>query len=78
VFGQAGGARIATEYQVELLGALPLDIQIRQQADAGVPLDNINPGSIAVECYKEIAFALQDKLLELCKSASPSISISDD
>mgnify|MGYP006086766317 CR=1 FL=1 len=78
VFGEAGGERIASEYQVELLGALPLDIQIRQQADAGVPLDNINPGSVAVECYKEIALALQNKLLELCKLAPPSIIISDD
>ena len=78
VFGEAGGERIASEYQVELLGALPLDIQIRQQADAGVPLDNINPGSVAVACYKEIALLLQNKLLELCKSAPPSIIISDD
>lgn len=78
VFGQAGGERIAKEYQVDLLGALPLDIEIRQQADSGIPLGNINPNSVAVECYKEIAIAIQNKLLEQHQLASPSIIVSDD
>lgn len=37
VFGQGGGERIARDYQTELLGALPLDLRIREQADAGRP-----------------------------------------
>src|SRR5690606_25656146 len=37
IFGAGGGERIAQEYQAELLGSLPLDLSIRQQADAGEP-----------------------------------------
>src|SRR5690606_13049840 len=35
IFGAGGGASMAAQYQVELLGALPLDIRIREQADSG-------------------------------------------
>jgi ATP-binding protein involved in chromosome partitioning len=37
MFGEGGGARMAAEYGVESLGALPLDIRIREQADGGRP-----------------------------------------
>ena len=35
VFGEGGGARMAAQYDVALLGSLPLDIRIREQADSG-------------------------------------------
>ena len=37
IFGTGGGERMASEYGVELLGALPLDMRIREQADSGKP-----------------------------------------
>ena len=37
IFGEGGGERMSAEYGVELLGSLPLDIQIREQADSGNP-----------------------------------------
>jgi len=37
IFGSGGGARMAEQYHVELLGVLPLDIRIREQADGGRP-----------------------------------------
>ena len=36
LFGE-GGSRMADEYRIELLGALPLSMSIRQHADAGMP-----------------------------------------
>ena len=37
IFGGGGGARMAAQYGVALLGALPLDIRIREETDAGRP-----------------------------------------
>jgi ATP-binding protein involved in chromosome partitioning len=78
VFGRAGGARMAKEYEVELLGSLPLDIEIRQQADSGVPLGAVNQSSAVVEDYKQMALLIQGKLSGPIKTPAPSIIISDD
>jgi ATP-binding protein involved in chromosome partitioning len=43
------------DYGVELLGALPLDIRIREQADSGKPTVVAQPDSRAAEIYREIA-----------------------
>ena len=37
IFGEGGGKRMAAEYGMDYLGALPLDIRIREQADSGKP-----------------------------------------
>jgi ATP-binding protein involved in chromosome partitioning len=37
IFGADGGKKMAAEYGVDYLGALPLNMQIREQADSGRP-----------------------------------------
>jgi ATP-binding protein involved in chromosome partitioning len=37
IFGRGGGERFATDNGIEFLGAVPLDITVRQGGDAGVP-----------------------------------------
>src|SRR4051812_29917451 len=37
IFGAEGGKRLAVEYKIDYLGALPLDVRIREQADGGRP-----------------------------------------
>jgi ATP-binding protein involved in chromosome partitioning len=37
LFGAGGGARMAAQYGVELLGELPLDARVREEADGGAP-----------------------------------------
>jgi len=37
LFGAGGGARMAAQYDVELLGELPLDARVREEADGGTP-----------------------------------------
>jgi ATP-binding protein involved in chromosome partitioning len=37
LFGAGGGARMAAQYGVELLGELPLDMRVREEADSGAP-----------------------------------------
>lgn len=62
VFGSGGGEKMASEYAVELLGQLPLDINIRRQADGGEPTVNAMPDSRITEIYKQIARKTAAKL----------------
>lgn len=55
IFGADGGARIAAEYGVELLGSLPLDLSIREQTDGGRPTVIAVPDSPITAVYREIA-----------------------
>nr|WP_294838862.1 iron-sulfur cluster carrier protein ApbC [uncultured Methylotenera sp.] len=55
IFGAGGGELMAKDYNVDLLGSLPLDIDIRLQADSGKPTVVANPDSKAANIYKEIA-----------------------
>lgn len=55
IFGAGGGALMANDYKVDLLGSLPLDIQIRMQADSGQPTVMAQPDSKIAQIYKEIA-----------------------
>jgi len=55
VFGEGGGARMADDYGVDLLGSLPLDIHIREGADSGNPTVIADPDGVATESYRDIA-----------------------
>jgi len=79
IFGADGGKRMAAEYQVDYLGALPLNLSIRQQADSGRPTVVADPdGEIAV-IYKTVARQVAVKIAAKAKDYSakfPTISIS--
>ncbi|MDH5301450.1 MAG: iron-sulfur cluster carrier protein ApbC [Gammaproteobacteria bacterium] len=55
IFGEGGGQRMATDYDVEFLGSLPLDIRIREQADGGTPTVLADPNGKIAEIYREIS-----------------------
>ncbi|MCG6117795.1 MAG: iron-sulfur cluster carrier protein ApbC [Aquimonas sp.] len=55
IFGEGGGERMAAQYGVPLLGALPLDIRIREQADGGVPTVALDAASELSLRYRAIA-----------------------
>ena len=55
LFGEGGGDRIAAEYDTELLGALPLDLSIRQQTDIGKPTVISDPDGVIAQSYRDIA-----------------------
>jgi ATP-binding protein involved in chromosome partitioning len=55
LFGHGGGERIAAQYQVPLLGSLPLDIGIRMQGDAGTPIVAADPASAVAVAYRATA-----------------------
>lgn len=62
IFGEGGAAKLAQQYQVDFLGALPLDIKIREQADSGNPTVIAEPESANALAYCEIARRMTAKL----------------
>ena len=70
IFGEGGGKRMAEESGVEVLGALPLDIHIREQADGGNPTVVAMPDSRIAEIYREIARKSAAKLAAQSKDYS--------
>lgn len=55
IFGEGGAARMCADYKVDLLGQLPLDIRIREQADSGRPTLVSDPDGSTSQIYKEVA-----------------------
>ncbi len=70
IFGTGGAARMGKDYGVEVLGQLPLDIRIREQADSGRPTVVADPDSRAAEIYRAIARRVAVKVGELQRDMS--------
>ena len=64
IFGAGGGERMGKDYGVELLGSLPLDIKIREQADSGMPTVVADPDGRTAEIYRQIARRVAVKIAE--------------
>jgi len=68
IFGSGGGARMAAEYSVPLLGQLPLDIRIRLESDLGTPTVIQAPDSDIAMRYRQIARFAAAKLSAQAKN----------
>jgi ATP-binding protein involved in chromosome partitioning len=67
------------DYGTEFLGALPLDINIREQADSGKPTVVADPDGRAAETYRAIARRVAVKIAESARDMSskfPNIVVS--
>ncbi len=67
VFGEGGGQKMCDDYGVPFLGALPLDIQIRREADGGTPTVVADPDGRIAAIYKEIARKVAVRIAERAK-----------
>ena len=79
IFGADGGKKMAAEYGVDYLGALPLNLSIREQADAGRPSVVSDPDGDIAAIYKAVARQMAVKIAAKAKDFSskfPTISIS--
>jgi ATP-binding protein involved in chromosome partitioning len=79
IFGADGGRKMAEQYNMDYLGALPLAMQIRQQADSGNPTVVADPEGEVAGIYKAIARRVAVSIAEKAKDFSskfPTISIS--
>jgi ATP-binding protein involved in chromosome partitioning len=68
IFGEGGGSRMAEQYGVEFLGALPLELRIREETDAGKPTVVADPEARPSQIYREIARKAAAKLAMQAKS----------
>jgi len=64
IFGEGGGERMGRDYNVELLGSLPLAMSIREQADSGKPTVVSDPDGRVSQIYKQIARRVAVKIAE--------------
>jgi ATP-binding protein involved in chromosome partitioning len=79
IFGADGGRKMAAEYGVDYLGGLPLNLSIREQADAGRPTVVADPDGEIAGLYKAVARSVAVKIAQRAKDFSskfPSITIS--
>lgn len=62
IFGSGGGDAMSKQYNIDLLGSLPLDIKIREGVDNGKPTVALEPDSDISMSYREIALRTAAKL----------------
>ena len=72
IFGEGGGKRMAAEYGMDYLGALPLDIRIREQADSGKPTVVADPDGELAGIYKAVARQVAIKIAARPRTSRPS------
>ena len=78
IFGAGGAEKMCKDYNTEFLGALPLDIRIREQTDSGKPTVVADPDGRSAEIYRRIARRVAVKISEQAKdmtSKFPNIVI---
>ena len=78
IFGEGGGKKMCQDYGVDFLGALPLNLSIREQADSGRPTVVADPDGAISAIYKGIARQVAIRVANLTKDMSskfPSIVV---
>ncbi len=79
IFGAGGGQKMSDEYDVELIGRVPLDARIREHADGGMPTVAAEPESETALIYRNIARVAAARLAHGTPvDAFPEIEIVDD
>jgi len=81
IFGAEGGKRLAAEYKIDYLGALPLNMSIREHADSGRPSVVSDPDGAIAGLYRGVARQVAIKIAQRAKDFSakfPSIAISKE
>jgi ATP-binding protein involved in chromosome partitioning len=79
IFGAEGGKRMAAQFEVDYLGALPLTMKIREQADSGTPTVVAEPDGEIAGLYKAVARTVAVKIAQKAKDFSskfPTITVS--
>ena len=81
IFGTGGGEKMAKQYNIDLLGSLPLDIKIREDADGGHPTVVADPEGAIAMAYRNIARKIAARLAKQGKDFStvfPNIVVKND
>ena len=81
IFGEGGARRMSEQYKVPVLGQLPLETSIREQADSGRPTVVSHPDSEVAAIYRNIALQAAAAIAQRSKDMSrimPSVKVMND
>lgn len=73
IFGEGGAAKMAAQYGLAVLGQLPLDLAIRQDADQGLPTVAATPDGEVAAIYKAIARRVAVRVAEKARDFSAKL-----
>jgi ATP-binding protein involved in chromosome partitioning len=73
IFGEGGGARVADEFGVPLLGQIPLEMETRRGGDAGVPIVVGEPDSAQARAFRDVASAVTARVGAVSALKLPTI-----
>jgi ATP-binding protein involved in chromosome partitioning len=73
IFGEGGGKRVADELGLDFLGEVPIDPRVVEGGDAGQPIVEFAPDSLAAEAFREIAGTVARRLSVLA-TRTPAIA----
>jgi ATP-binding protein involved in chromosome partitioning len=78
IFGAGGAQKMAADFGAEVIGSLPLDIRIREQADSGRPTVVAEPDGEIAATFRAIARKVAVRIAEKAKDMSlkmPAIKV---
>lgn len=80
IFGSGGGELLSREYDVDVIGRLPLDLTIREATDAGNPVVASEPDHAVSKAYMQLAANVEQQVAQAVSAdeAGPKLTISDD
>ena len=76
IFGRGGGERFCREHDLEFLGAIPLDVKVRQGADAGIPAVAQREPGPAADVMRALARTVAARMSVRAARQAPVLSIS--
>jgi ATP-binding protein involved in chromosome partitioning len=77
IFGRGGGERFASEHGIDFLGAIPLDVTVRQGGDVGVPAVAQREPGPAAQAMRRVASLVAARVSVRAEQASaPVLTIS--
>lgn len=81
LFGEGGGEKLASQYNVDLLASMPLSMAIRSQSDAGKPTTIADPDSQIAMIYQQMARTVGARIAQsgqIIAQSMPKIVVSED
>jgi ATP-binding protein involved in chromosome partitioning len=74
IFGEGGGAKLASEFDVPVLGSIPIDLETRIGGDSGEPIVVARPSSPQADAFRHVAAAVRERLAGVAAPKLPLIS----
>ena len=74
IFGEGGGEKLAREFDVPVLGSIPIDLETRVGGDTGEPIVAARPSSPQADAFRRVAAGVRERLAEAAAPRLPLIS----